>query len=92
MRQVKRVEIPKPDGGVRRLGIPTVLDRFIEQAVIKVLQRRWDRAFSITAMGFVPSGRHIKQWIRRSNISRRVTAGWWIWIWRSSLTGSITTD
>src|SRR5256886_198287 len=37
---VKRVEIPKPDGGVRKLGIPTVLDRFIQQAVMQVLQRR----------------------------------------------------
>jgi RNA-directed DNA polymerase len=34
---VKRVEIPKPDGGVRKLGIPTVLDRFIQQAVMQVL-------------------------------------------------------
>ena len=43
---VKRVEIPKPDGGVRKLGIPTVLDRFVQQAVMQVLQRRWDRTFS----------------------------------------------
>jgi RNA-directed DNA polymerase len=40
---VKRVKIPKPDGGgVRKLGIPSVLDRFIQQAVMQVLQRRWD--------------------------------------------------
>jgi len=51
---VKRVEIPKPDGGVRKLGIPTVLDRFIQQAVMRVLQRRWDRTFSEHSYGFRP--------------------------------------
>src|ERR1035438_6480000 len=43
---VKRVEIPKPDGGVRQLGIPTVLDRMVQQAVMQVLQARWDTEFS----------------------------------------------
>jgi RNA-directed DNA polymerase len=51
---VKRVEIPKPDGGVRKLGIPTVLDRFIQQAMLQVLQRRWDRTFSEHSYGFRP--------------------------------------
>jgi RNA-directed DNA polymerase len=51
---VKRVEIPKPDGGVRKLGIPTVLDRFIQQAVMQVLQGRWDRTFSDHSYGFRP--------------------------------------
>ena len=40
------MEIPKPDGGVRKLGIPTVLDRFIQQAVMQVLQEHWDPTFS----------------------------------------------
>jgi RNA-directed DNA polymerase len=48
------VEIPKPDGGVRKLGIPTVLDRFIQQAVMQVLQRHWDRTFSDYSYGFRP--------------------------------------
>src|SRR6202166_515902 len=52
---VRRVEIPKPDGGgVRKLGIPSVLDRFIQQAVLQVLQRRWDRTFSEHSYGFRP--------------------------------------
>ena len=51
---VKRVEIPKPDGGVRKLGIPTVLDRLIQQMVKQVLQGRWDRTFSDHSYGFRP--------------------------------------
>src|SRR6266702_5337987 len=50
----KRVEIPKPDGGMRKLGIPTVLDRFIQQAVLQVLQSRWDPTFSEHSYGFRP--------------------------------------
>jgi RNA-directed DNA polymerase len=51
---VKRVEISKPDGGVRKLGIPTVLDRFIQQAVQQVLSKRWDSTFSPSSFGFRP--------------------------------------
>jgi RNA-directed DNA polymerase len=51
---VKRVEIPKPDGGVRKLGIPCALDRFIQQALLQVLQRYWDRTFSNSSYGFRP--------------------------------------
>jgi len=51
---VRRVEIKKPDGGVRKLGIPTVLDRMIQQAAMQVLQRRWDPTFSEHSHGFRP--------------------------------------
>jgi RNA-directed DNA polymerase len=51
---VKRVEISKPDGGVRKLGIPTVLDRFIQQAVMQVLQKQWNSTFSQHSYGFRP--------------------------------------
>ena len=51
---VKRVEIPKPDGGVRKLGVPCVVDRLIQQAVLQVLQERWDPTFSEHSYGFRP--------------------------------------
>jgi RNA-directed DNA polymerase len=51
---VRRVEIAKPDGGMRKLGIPTVLDRLIQQAVMQVLQGRWDPTFSEHSHGFRP--------------------------------------
>jgi RNA-directed DNA polymerase len=51
---VRRKEIDKPDGGVRKLGIPTVVDRLIQQGVMQVLQRRWDRTFSEHSYGFRP--------------------------------------
>ena len=51
---VKRVEIPKPDGGVRKLGIPTAVDRVIQQAVLLVLSPIWDETFSDNSFGFRP--------------------------------------
>ena len=51
---VRRVEIPKPDGGVRKLGVPSVVDRLIQQALMQVLQKRWDPTFSEHSYGFRP--------------------------------------
>ena len=72
---VRRVEIPKPDGGVRKLGIPTVLDRFIQQAVMQVLQRRWDRTFSEHSYGFRP-GRSAHQAVAQAQQYIAEGHGW----------------
>jgi len=72
---VRRVEIAKPDGGVRKLGIPTVLDRFIQQAVLQVLQRRWDRTFSQHSYGFRP-GRSAQQAVAQAQHHIAEGYGW----------------
>jgi len=74
---VRRVEIPKPDGGgVRKLGIPSVLDRFIQQAVMQVLQHKWDRTFSNHSYGFRP-GRSAHQAVAAAQ--QYITAGYrWV--------------
>ena len=62
---VRRVEISKATGGTRLLGIPTVLDRFIQQAVLQVLQVNWDRTFSEHSFGFRPK-RSAHQAVKRA--------------------------
>lgn len=52
---VKRVEIPKPDGGVRNLGVPTVVDRFVQQAIAQVLTPIYEPKFSESSYGFRPN-------------------------------------
>lgn len=52
---VKRVEIPKPDGGKRGLEIPTVVDRLIQQAIAQILTPIFDEGFSPSSYGFRPN-------------------------------------
>src|SRR5207237_7146759 len=73
---VRRVEIRKPDGGgMRKLGIPTVLDRLIQQAVMQVLQRKWDRTFSDHSYGFRP-GRSAHQAVAQAQQYIAEGHGW----------------
>jgi len=72
---LRRVEIPKPGGGIRHLGIPTVLDRFIQQALLQVLQRDWDETFSESSYGFRPK-RSAHQAMRQSQRYLKEGYGW----------------
>src|SRR5213594_3858728 len=72
---VLRVEIDKPDGGVRKLGIPTVLDRLVQQAVQQVLQKQWDPTFSEHSYGFRP-GRSTQQAVAQAQRYIAEGYGW----------------
>lgn len=73
---VRRVEINKPDGGKRQLGIPTVLDRMIQQAITQVLSPIFDPEFSKSSYGFRP-GRDAKQAVEAA---RRYIEGGYKWV------------
>lgn len=72
---VRRVDIPKPSGGVRTLGVPTVLDRLIQQALHQVLQPLFEPIFSDGSFGFRP-GRNAHQAVRRAQAYIREGKRW----------------
>lgn len=72
---VRRVEIPKPDGGVRQLGIPTVVDRLIQQAIHQILEPLYDPSFSASSYGFRP-GKSAHQALRAAREHVASGKGW----------------
>ena len=72
---VRRVEIEKPDGGTRKLGVPTVVDRVIQQAILQVLQPIWEPTFSPHSYGFRP-GRSAHQAVSQAKAYIASGRGW----------------
>lgn len=74
-REVRAVDIPKPNGGVRTLGVPTVVDRLIQQALLQVLQPVFEPGFSDSSYGFRP-GRNAGQAVRAAREHVRSGRAW----------------
>jgi RNA-directed DNA polymerase len=74
-RAVRRVDIPKPSGGIRTLGVPTVVDRLIQQALHQVLQPLFEPTFSEGSFGFRP-GRRAQQAVCRAQAYIRAGKRW----------------
>ena len=62
---VTRVDVPKPQGGIRKLGVPPVVDRVVQHAVMPVLQAPWEPTFAASSFGFRP-GRNAPQAVQRA--------------------------
>ena len=81
---VRKVEIPKPQGGMRTLGIPTVLDRLIQQALHQVMQPLFEPEFSESSYGFRP-GRNGHQAVQAARSYVAEGKRWVVtWTWKSS--------
>ena len=91
LQPVRRVRIPKPWGGVRPLGVPTVLGRCIQQAVMQVLQEDWDPGFSDASYGFQP-GPSAHQVVNfRTATTRPAISSWAKMIWTIALLTTAST-
>jgi RNA-directed DNA polymerase len=89
---VRGVEIPKPGGGKRQLGIPTVVDRLVQQALLQVLGPRLDSTFSASSFGFRPA-KSAHQALAQPKATSPTGDGLsWTSTWKSSLTGPTTTS
>ncbi|EEW9217717.1 reverse transcriptase domain-containing protein, partial [Escherichia coli] len=88
-RAIRRMDIPKPDSGVRTSGIPTVVDRLIQQAIAQQLSAIVDKSFSDSSYGFRPrrnAWKAVQQAQRYIRGGKRWVVDMEIWIWRSSST------
>jgi retron-type reverse transcriptase len=88
---VRRVAIPKPSGGERLLGVPTALDRLIQQALSQVLSPVFDPCFSERSFGFGLAARRIRRSSAHASPSLMVRCGWSTSIWTPSSIASSTT-
>ena len=88
---VKRVEIPKPDGGVRKLGVPCVVDRLIQQALRQVSRSGGTRRFPSIVTASDRDAPPIRRWPKRNDTLAKATMSWLTSISKNFSTGSITT-
>ena len=84
----RRVMIPKPSGGQRRLGVPTALDRLLQQALAQVLTPIFDPTFPTTLSAFVRGAQPTKPWRGHARPSAMAGRGPSIWTWTRFSTGS----